>query len=86
MDGVSRPNTRLVGQMREGYGLSWNPNKAGHILGASEDMTVCHWSILITTFCFRSLKGFLYLTGIVKPTARKTPRSNRRQCSEDIPR
>ncbi|KAJ3826767.1 hypothetical protein F5880DRAFT_1504417, partial [Lentinula raphanica] len=41
-DGVSRPNTRLVGQTREGYGLSWNPNKAGHILGASEDMTVCH--------------------------------------------
>ncbi|KAJ3969824.1 hypothetical protein EV361DRAFT_325265 [Lentinula raphanica] len=34
-DGVSRPNIW--------YGLAWNPNKAGHILGASEDMTVCHW-------------------------------------------
>ncbi|KAJ3822879.1 hypothetical protein F5880DRAFT_615494 [Lentinula raphanica] len=42
-DGVSRPNIRLVGQTREGYGLAWNPNKAGHILGMSEDMTVCHW-------------------------------------------
>ncbi|KAJ3774625.1 retinoblastoma-binding protein, partial [Lentinula raphanica] len=42
-DGVSRPNTRLVGQTREGYGSSWNPNKAGHISGALEDMTVCHW-------------------------------------------
>ncbi|KAJ3823862.1 WD40 repeat-like protein [Lentinula raphanica] len=42
-DGVSKPNIRLVGQTREGYGLAWNPNKGGHILGASEDMTVCHW-------------------------------------------
>ncbi|KAJ3818455.1 hypothetical protein F5880DRAFT_1510946 [Lentinula raphanica] len=38
-DGVSRSNIWLVGQTREGYGLAWNPNKAGHILGASEDMT-----------------------------------------------
>ncbi|KAF5380318.1 hypothetical protein D9757_007940 [Collybiopsis confluens] len=42
-DGVSKPNIRLVGQTREGYGLAWNPNNAGHILGASEDMTVCYW-------------------------------------------
>ncbi|KAK7025469.1 Histone acetyltransferase type B subunit 2 [Paramarasmius palmivorus] len=44
-DGVCRPDIRLVGQSREGYGLAWNPNKAGHILGASEDMTVCHWDV-----------------------------------------
>ncbi|KAK1217100.1 Histone acetyltransferase type B subunit 2 [Marasmius sp. AFHP31] len=44
-DGICRPDIRLVGQSREGYGLSWNPNKAGHVLGASEDMTVCHWDI-----------------------------------------
>jgi len=25
------------------YGLAWNPVKAGHVLGASEDMTICHW-------------------------------------------
>ncbi|CAL1694350.1 unnamed protein product [Somion occarium] len=44
-DGVCRPNIRLVGQTKEGFGLSWNPVKQGHILGASEDMTVCHWDI-----------------------------------------
>ncbi|KAL0568163.1 Histone acetyltransferase type B subunit 2 [Marasmius crinis-equi] len=44
-DGVCRPDIWLVGQNREGYGLAWNPNKAGHILGASEDMTVCHWDV-----------------------------------------
>ncbi|KAK7465254.1 Histone acetyltransferase type B subunit 2 [Stygiomarasmius scandens] len=44
-DGVCRPDIRLVGQNREGYGLAWNPNKSGHVLGASEDMTICHWDI-----------------------------------------
>ncbi|KAJ7897260.1 WD40 repeat-like protein [Mycena olivaceomarginata] len=43
--GVCKPDIRLVGQTREGYGLAWNPLKAGNVLGASEDMTVCHWDI-----------------------------------------
>ncbi|GLB43520.1 putative histone-binding protein RBBP4 or subunit C of CAF1 complex [Lyophyllum shimeji] len=43
--GVCKPDIRLVGQNREGFGLAWNPVKAGHVLGASEDMTVCHWDI-----------------------------------------
>ncbi|EGO05289.1 hypothetical protein SERLA73DRAFT_174369 [Serpula lacrymans var. lacrymans S7.3] len=43
--GVCKPDIRLVGQQKEGYGLAWNPAKAGHVLGASEDMTVCHWDI-----------------------------------------
>ncbi|KAI0783396.1 WD40 repeat-like protein [Abortiporus biennis] len=44
-DRVCRPDIRLIGQNREGYGLAWNPNKMGHVLGASEDMTICHWDI-----------------------------------------
>ncbi|KAJ3841426.1 hypothetical protein F5878DRAFT_669700 [Lentinula raphanica] len=85
-DGVSRPNTRLVGQTREGYGLSWNPNKAGHILGASEDMTVCHWdckayskknSMIQPTTTFRghtsvSLTMFPFKTGY-KISQEQTP-------------
>ncbi|KAJ7070670.1 WD40-repeat-containing domain protein [Mycena amicta] len=43
--GKCTPNIRLTGQTREGYGLAWNPVKEGHILGASEDTTVCHWDI-----------------------------------------
>ncbi|KAH9996523.1 histone acetyltransferase type B subunit 2 [Russula vinacea] len=38
--GVCKPDIRLVGQTKEGFGLAWNPNKKGHILGASEDKTV----------------------------------------------
>ncbi|KAI0375504.1 histone acetyltransferase type B subunit 2 [Pilatotrama ljubarskyi] len=43
--GVCKPDIRLVGQTKEGYGLAWNPLKTGHVLGASEDTTVCHWDI-----------------------------------------
>ncbi|KZS93318.1 WD40 repeat-like protein [Sistotremastrum niveocremeum HHB9708] len=43
--GVCNPDMRLVGQGKEGFGLAWSPVKAGHILGASEDMTVCHWDV-----------------------------------------
>ncbi|PFH48393.1 hypothetical protein AMATHDRAFT_76747 [Amanita thiersii Skay4041] len=43
--GVCKPDIRLIGQTREGYGLVWSPVKAGHILGGSEDMTVCHWDV-----------------------------------------
>jgi histone-binding protein RBBP4 len=41
--GICKPDIRLVGQRKEGFGLAWNPLKAGHILGASEDQTICHW-------------------------------------------
>ncbi|KDQ63095.1 hypothetical protein JAAARDRAFT_168551 [Jaapia argillacea MUCL 33604] len=40
-----RPEIRLVGQRREGYGLAWNGNRGGWVLGGSEDMTVCHWDV-----------------------------------------
>ncbi|TDL20887.1 WD40 repeat-like protein [Rickenella mellea] len=43
--GVIKPDIRLVGQTKEGFGLAWNPTKSGHVLGASEDMTVCHWDV-----------------------------------------
>jgi len=43
--GVCKPDIRLVGQTKEGFGLAWSPRKEGHVLGASEDTTVCHWDI-----------------------------------------
>ncbi|KAI0987810.1 hypothetical protein GJ496_007914 [Pomphorhynchus laevis] len=39
---------RLKGHSKEGYGLSWNPNIAGHLLSASEDSTICMWNINAT--------------------------------------
>ncbi|KAK0481492.1 WD40 repeat-like protein [Armillaria novae-zelandiae] len=37
--GACKPDIRLVGQTKEGFGLAWNPVKAGNVLGASEDTT-----------------------------------------------
>jgi len=39
------PQLRLSGHTKEGYGLSWNPLREGHILSASDDHTVCLWDI-----------------------------------------
>jgi histone-binding protein RBBP4 len=43
--GICKPDIRLIGQTKEGYGLAWSPTTNGHILGASEDMTICHWCV-----------------------------------------
>lgn len=39
------PELRLKGHSKEGYGLSWNVNKEGHLLSASDDHTICLWDI-----------------------------------------
>ncbi|KAK9379627.1 WD40-repeat-containing domain protein [Kockiozyma suomiensis] len=43
--GACRPEMRLVGHSKEGYGLSWNAHKQGHLLTGSEDTTVALWDI-----------------------------------------
>ncbi|CAJ0585181.1 unnamed protein product, partial [Mesorhabditis spiculigera] len=43
--GPCQPTLRLRGHTKEGYGLSWNPNQAGHLLSASDDQSVCLWDI-----------------------------------------
>jgi len=40
-----KPELKLVGQKKEGYGLSWNPLKKGILLGASHDGTISTWNI-----------------------------------------
>ena len=42
-NGEAKPDIRLKGQTKEGYGLSWSPVASGHILSASEDATVAYW-------------------------------------------
>jgi len=44
-DGICRPDLRLRGHTKEGYGLSWNQNVSGHVLSASDDHTVCLWDV-----------------------------------------
>jgi len=44
-NGKCKPEFRLRGHKKEGYGLSWNPNMNGHLLSASDDQTLCLWDI-----------------------------------------
>ncbi|ORX37768.1 histone acetyltransferase type B subunit 2 [Kockovaella imperatae] len=44
-NGECKPDIRLKGQTKEGYGLSWSKLKTGQLLSASEDTTVAHWDI-----------------------------------------
>jgi len=45
VNGVCKPDIRLTGHTKEGYGLSWNINTKGLLLSASEDTTICEWDI-----------------------------------------
>ncbi|KAI3386147.1 hypothetical protein SNEBB_010017 [Seison nebaliae] len=42
---LCNPSLRLKGHTKEGYGLSWNYKKEGHLLSASDDTTICLWDI-----------------------------------------
>ena len=44
-DDICKPNVRCVGHESEGYGLSWNPHTAGHLLSGSDDAYICIWDI-----------------------------------------
>ncbi|XP_065197832.1 chromatin assembly factor 1 p55 subunit-like [Sycon ciliatum] len=43
--GTCNPELRLKGHQKEGYGLSWNPNKPGYLLSSSDDHTICLWDV-----------------------------------------
>lgn len=43
-NGECRPDIRLKGHSKEGYGLSWNPNLNGNLLSASDDY-VSQWKV-----------------------------------------
>jgi histone-binding protein RBBP4 len=40
-----KPQLRLRGHTKEGYGLSWNNSQKGYLLSASDDQTVCLWDV-----------------------------------------
>ncbi|KAJ2470952.1 Histone acetyltransferase type B subunit 2 [Coemansia sp. RSA 2322] len=62
-DGVCRPDIRLVGHTREGYGMAWNGKSEGRLLSASEDTTVCLWDIQGVTRERQSLEPLTVFRG-----------------------
>jgi histone-binding protein RBBP4 len=41
--GTVNPEMELLGHTKEGFGLSWSPHVAGHLVTGSEDKTVKLW-------------------------------------------
>ena len=60
---VCTPDLRLRGHQKEGYGLSWNANLNGHLLSASDDMTICLWDINGTQRPERVIEASSVFTG-----------------------
>lgn len=40
-----KPDLKLLGHKREGFGLAWNPVKAGVLLSGSDDNLICVWDV-----------------------------------------
>jgi WD40 repeat protein len=61
--GVCNPDIKLVGHAKEGYGMSWNIKRPGHLLTASEDTTICSWDINQYQKEKKTLEPFKVYTG-----------------------
>ena len=40
-----KPDLKLLGHKREGFGLAWNPVRPGLLLSGSDDNLVCIWDV-----------------------------------------
>ena len=40
-----KPQLKLSGHTKEGYGLSWNPQLEGNLISGSDDQKICLWDI-----------------------------------------
>lgn len=45
VDGANKPQLRLKGHEKEGYGLSWSSVEKGRLISAGDDKLVCMWDI-----------------------------------------
>ena len=40
-----KPDIKLLGHKKEGFGLAWNPVNAGLLLSGSDDSLICIWDV-----------------------------------------
>ena len=40
-----KPDLRLLGHKKEGFGLAWNPVHGGLLLSGSDDALICIWDV-----------------------------------------
>lgn len=61
--GGCTPDLRLRGHKTEGYGLSWSPFQAGHLLSGSDDARICIWDVNAAPKAARTLDAMATYQG-----------------------
>ena len=46
---ICKPNLRLKGHTKQGYGLAWSTHEPGKLVSAGDDHLICYWDIGATT-------------------------------------
>ena len=57
-DLTPRPNCRLLGHTKEGYGINWSNLKEGYLLSGSDDHKICLWDVNLGGSSMQPLKVF----------------------------
>jgi histone-binding protein RBBP4 len=65
-DTVPRPDMRLLGHTKEGYGLNWSQLKEGYLLSGSDDHKVCIWDTNVSASSLNPVKIFDEHKGVVE--------------------
>eukprot|EP00658_Telonema_sp_P-2_P041939 TRINITY_DN3004_c0_g2_i14.p1 TRINITY_DN3004_c0_g2~~TRINITY_DN3004_c0_g2_i14.p1 ORF type:complete len:380 (+),score=118.76 TRINITY_DN3004_c0_g2_i14:91-1230(+) len=60
------PEMELVGHTKEGYGISWNRNKPGHVLSGADDQIICLWDVTNGSGEVKTLSTFTGHTDVVE--------------------
>ena len=65
-DNIPRPDMRLLGHSKEGYGLNWSTKNEGFLLSGSDDHRICMWDINANSTCLNPTRIFDEHKGIVE--------------------
>lgn len=52
----SKPEMRLIGHKKEGYGISWNTKRKGLLLSGSDDGIICVWDVESASQLYSSME------------------------------
>ena len=63
------PDFKCVGHTKEGYGLSWNPHQAYHLVSGSDDGMICEWNLENAKKVVEPLNKFTGHTDVIEDVA-----------------
>jgi len=66
IDSVPRPDMRLIGHTKEGYGMNWSTRTEGYLLTGAYDFRVCVWDIKSNSTTLTPLRTIDEHKGVVE--------------------